>query len=400
MGRSLCSLPGFAPAGNTVGDLDTPTDSLPPPRVELESIDAAHAVLRLSGDWTVNSTGRPEPPLAASIRSAAEIGFDLTAVSAWDSTLIAWLFALVANCKARKINCQLTSLPDGVRKLLELAQAVPEHIDATPFGPPAGWVTRIGLALSRGWEAAQNITTFIGECALAVAALVRGRAQFRRADLLLFMQEAGAEALPINLLISFLVGLILAFVGAVQLEQFGASIYVANLVAVAMVREMGCIMSGIIMCGRTGAAYAAQLGTMKVNQEIDAFRTFRFDPIGFLVLPRMIALFLMMPILTIFSNLAGIAGGVLIGIGMLDLTFLEYWHQTVGSLTFNHCVTGFMKSFVFGLIVAITGCYNGMRCPNNAAGVGQATTTAVVAGITAIVVADAVFAVLFNIFKI
>lgn len=357
-------------------------------------------MLKLSGDWTVKTSGRPVPSLPDGISAGGEVSFDLKTVAAWDSTLIAWLFELLDLCETRKVRADLSTLPEGIRKTLELARAVPERTDAHPLPPPAGWVTRIGLSVGRGWEAAHHVSNFIGECVLAAWAMVRGRAQFRRRDLLLFMQEAGAEALPINLLISFLVGLILAFVGAVQLQQFGASVYVANLVAIAMVREMGAIMSGIIMCGRTGAAYAAQLGTMKVNQELDAFRTFRFNPIDFLVLPRMIALFLMMPILTIFANLAGIAGGVLIGIGMLDLTLLEYWNQTVSSLTFNHCVAGFMKSFVFGLIVAITGCYNGMRCPNNAAGVGQAATTAVVAGITSIVVADAVFAVLFNIFKI
>ncbi len=374
--------------------------SPPPPRVDLETRDPGRPLLRLSGDWTVKSSGRPSPALPESVAPKAGLGFDLQGVSTWDSTLIAWLFELLDLCETRQVRAELSTLPEGIRKTLELALAVPERTDAHPLPPPAGWVTRIGLSVGRGWEAAHHVSNFIGECLLAAWAMVRGRAQFRRRDLLLFMQEAGAEALPINLLISFLVGLILAFVGAVQLQQFGASIYVANLVAIAMVREMGGIMSGIIMCGRTGAAYAAQLGTMKVNQELDAYRTFRFNPIDFLVLPRMLALFLMMPILTIFANLAGIAGGVLIGIGMLDLTLLEYWNQTVSSLTFNHCAAGFMKSFVFGLIVAITGCYNGMRCSNNAAGVGQAATTAVVAGITAIVVADAVFAVLFNIFKI
>lgn len=398
--RCLCVLRAFATAGNTRCALEASPASPLPPRVEFETRDPGRAVLKLGGDWTVRSSGRTAPTLPDGVAPNAGLAFDLKGVSAWDSTLIAWLFALLDLCDERQVRADLASLPDGVRKTLELARAVPERTDAQPLPPPAGWVTRIGLSVGRGWEAAHHISNFVGECTLAAWALVRGKAQFRRRDLLLFMQEAGAEALPINLLISFLVGLILAFVGAVQLEQFGASIYVANLVAIAMVREMGCIMSGIIMCGRTGAAYAAQLGTMKVNQEIDAFRTFLFNPIDFLVLPRMLALFLMMPLLTVFANLAGIAGGVLIGIGMLDLTLLEYWNQTVNALTFNHCIAGFMKSFVFGLIVAITGCYNGMRCPNNAAGVGQAATTAVVAGITAIVVADAVFAVLFNIFKI
>ncbi len=395
----LCSLPEFVPADNTARELDDPAQTRTSPEAAFELLDARHGVLRLRGDWAAASAGQPATSLPSSFPAGGEVRFDLQAVTKWDSSLLAWLFAFVTHSQTRQVNCDLTSLPAGIRKTLELALAVPERTDARPPGPPAGWVTRIGLSVARGWVATRNIAEFIGEAVLAAGRLIRGRAQFRRADFILFMQEAGAEALPINLLISFLVGLILAFVGAVQLQQFGASVYVANLVAIAMTREMGCLMSGIIMCGRTGAAYAAQLGTMKVNQEIDAYRTFRFNPVEFLVLPRMLALFLMMPLLTVFANLAGIIGGLLIGVGMLDLTLLEYWSQTVNALTFKHCAAGLMKSFVFGLIVAITGCYNGMRCPNNAAGVGQAATTAVVAGITAIVVADALFAVLFNIFK-
>jgi phospholipid/cholesterol/gamma-HCH transport system permease protein len=395
----LCSLREFVTGGKTARELDAPAQPPISPAAVFELLDARHGVLRLAGEWTAASHGPSVPALPASFPSGGEVRFDLQRVTKWDSSLLAWLFAFVTHSQTRRADCDLTSLPPGIRKTLELALAVPERTDARPPEPPAGWLARLGLSVARGWIATRNIAEFIGEVVLAAARLIRGRAQFRRQDLILFMQEAGAEALPINLLISFLVGLILAFVGAVQLQQFGASVYVANLVAIAMTREMGCLMSGIIMCGRTGAAYAAQLGTMKVNQEIDAYRTFRFNPVEFLVLPRMLALFLMMPLLTVFANLAGITGGLLIGVGMLDLTLLEYWNQTVRALTFNHCAAGLIKSFVFGLIVAITGCYNGMRCPNNAAGVGQAATTAVVAGITAIVVADALFAVLFNIFK-
>lgn len=396
---TLWSLPGFARSGNTRRELEATPASPPPPRVEFETRDPGRPVLRLAGHWTVHTTGRPEPTLPEALAAGGGLSFDLTAVQDWDSTLLAWLINLIELARARDVTCDLASLPEGIRKTLELALAVPEKTDTPHREPPRGIAARTGTAVIDAWVAVRNVTEFVGECTLAVGRLLRGKAQFRGRDLLLFMQEAGIEALGINLLISFLVGLILAFVGAVQLQQFGAAVYVANLVAIAMVREMGCIMSGIIMCGRTGAAYAAQLGTMKVNQEIDAYRTFRFSPIDFLVLPRMLALFLMMPLLTLFANLAGILGGMLIGIGMLELTFQEYWNQTLGALTFQHCAAGFMKSFVFGIIVAVTGCYNGIRCANNAAGVGQAATTAVVAGITAIVVADAAFAVMFNIFE-
>ena len=303
-------------------------------------------------------------------------------------------------CKQKQIGFDQASLPKGIRDTLELASAVPEQTDASREVRAVSLLERVGNSVIHYWQSVCDVTEFVGECVVALGKMLRGKAQFRRSDLLLFIQEAGAEALWISAMISFLVGLILAFVGAVQLQQFGASIYVASLVGIAMVREMGCIMTGIIMCGRTGASYAAQLGTMKVNQEIDAYRTFQFSPIEFLVIPRMLALFFMMPLLTAFANLAGIIGGTLIGVFMLDLTFLDYWNQTVKSLTWAHCSAGFIKSFVFGIIVAVSGCYNWMRCENNAAGVGQATTSAVVSGIMAIIVADAVFAVLFNIFGI
>jgi phospholipid/cholesterol/gamma-HCH transport system permease protein len=214
------------------------------------------------------------------------------------------------------------------------------------------------------------------------------------------MQEAGPEALGIVALINFLVGLIMAFVGAVQLEQFGASIYVADLVAIAMVREMGCLMTGIIMSGRTGAAFAAQLGTMKVNEELDAFKTFGISPIEFLVLPRIIALVVMMPLLCVFADAIGILGGGVVALGLLDVTMAEYAIRTVEAIELKAFLLGVFKGSVFGLIVALSGCLRGLQCGSNAAAVGQATTSAVVAGITSIIAADGVFAVLCHLLKI
>ncbi|HSH14686.1 MAG TPA: ABC transporter permease, partial [Verrucomicrobiae bacterium] len=235
-------MPEFVAADNTVRELDDPAQTRISPKAAFELLDARHGVLRLGGDWTAASHGQPVTSLPSSFPAGGEVRFDLQAVTKWDSSLLAWLFAFVSIGQSRKVNCDLNSLPAGIRKTLELALAVPERTNARPPGPPAGWVTRIGLSVSRGWIATRNIAEFIGETVLAAGRLIRGRAQFRRADFILFLQEAGAEALPINLLISFLVGLILAFVGAVQLQQFGASVYVANLVAIAMTREMGCLM--------------------------------------------------------------------------------------------------------------------------------------------------------------
>jgi phospholipid/cholesterol/gamma-HCH transport system permease protein len=222
----------------------------------------------------------------------------------------------------------------------------------------------------------------------------------RAQDLLLFVQECGAEALPIVTLISVLVGMILAFVGAVQLQKFGAQIYVADLVAIAMVREMGCIMTAIIMAGRTGSGFAAQLGTMKVTQEIDAFATLGIPPMDFLVLPRMLALVIMMPLLTIYSDVLGILGGGLVSVGMLDLTPFQYVNESRRILDAIDCATGIGKSFVFGALIAFAGCLRGMQCGNSSSAVGEAATSAVVTSIVLIVVADGIFAVVFNVLHI
>jgi phospholipid/cholesterol/gamma-HCH transport system permease protein len=210
------------------------------------------------------------------------------------------------------------------------------------------------------------------------------------------MQECGPQALGIVALINFLIGLILAFVGATQLTHFGASIYVADLVAIATVREMGCIMTGIILCGRTGAAFAAQLGTMKVNQEIEAFQTFGISPVEFLVLPRMLALIAMMPLLCLFADLISIAGGFLISTLMLNITPALYLHRTVEAITLTSFLLGLLKGTYFGVVIALTGCLRGIQCGSNAAAVGQATTSAVVTGITAIIASDGIFAVICN----
>jgi phospholipid/cholesterol/gamma-HCH transport system permease protein len=208
------------------------------------------------------------------------------------------------------------------------------------------------------------------------------------------MQQCGPQALGIVALINFLVGLILAFVGAVQLTQFGAALYVADLVAVAAVREMACIMTGIVICGRTGAAFAAQLGTMKVNQEIDAFATFGISPLEFLVLPRVLALVLMMPLLCLFADLICISGGFLVSSLMLHITPAYYLNRTVAAVTLTSFLLGVFKGAFFGVLVALTGCLRGMQCGTNAAAVGEATTKAVVTGITAIIAFDGLFAVI------
>ena len=206
----------------------------------------------------------------------------------------------------------------------------------------------------------------------------------------MIIQECGSQALPIVSLISVLVGLILAFVGAIQLSMFGAQIFVADLVGIAMVRVMGAIMTGIIMAGRTGAAFAAQLGTMQVNEEIDALKTMGISPMEFLVLPRMLALMLMMPLLCLYADLMGILGGMIVGVTMLDLSVMEYYQETKRALSLTNLWIGLFHSAVFGILVSLSGCLRGIQCGRSASAVGDATTSAVVTGIVSIVVATAI----------
>ena len=277
-----------------------------------------------------------------------------------------------------------------------LAEAVPER-QTGRAGAKASWLARIGVWATAGWAETTAGLAFLGEGLLAFGTLLRGRARFRMVDLLAVIQECGPRALGIVSLISFLIGLILGFVGAVQLQQFGASIFVANLVAIAMTREIGCIMTAIVMAGRTGAAFAAQLGTMNTNQEIDALSTMGISPMEFLVLPRMLALILMMPLLTIYSDLVGILGGAVVGVGMLGLGPTEYFEQTRGAVSLIDFFIGVGKSAVFGVLVALVGCLRGMQSGRSAAAVGLAATSAVVTSIVLIIVIDGIFAVILNV---
>jgi phospholipid/cholesterol/gamma-HCH transport system permease protein len=281
-----------------------------------------------------------------------------------------------------------------------LASAVPETEGARKGTDGGSWLARIGTGAIESFRTMADTIGFLGDAAIAFARLLVGRARFRRSDLWLVMQDCGARAFGIVSLISFLVGLILAYIGSVQLRAFGAHIYVADLVAVGMTREMGAIMTAIVMAGRTGAAFAAQLGTMEVNEEIDALRTMGVAPMEFLVLPRMLALALMMPLLVLYADLMGILGGALIGWGVLDLTLMEYVQQTVGAVGLNDFGIGLFKGAVFGILVAVAGCLRGMQCGRSASAVGQATTSAVVTGIVYIISADAIITVLCDVLSI
>ncbi len=316
-------------------------------------------------------------------------------ITEWDSTLLTFLRALQALTHPAGITVDSTALPEGVQRLLQLADKVPERKGARRATSTKPWLTRAGERTQRGLHDFHDSLRFLGELTQAFVAMLRGRARYRRSDLWAVIQECGPEALPIISLISLLVGMILAFLGSVQLKMFGAEIFIANAVAVGMVREMGALMTGVIMAGRTGAAFAARLGTMQVNEEVDALQTMGFSPMEFLVLPRALALILMMPLLSIYANVLGILGGAIVGILMLDLTPQQYYLQSIGSITLQAVMSGLIKSGVFGILVAISGCMQGIRCGRSASAVGEATTAAVVNAIVYIVVADSLISIVY-----
>lgn len=389
----------------------------PSPQADVDSSHAASdrpfAVLRsgdepggsvvdLGGCWRMQGEHPETEPLLAEIAKETalrHIVFDTHRLTHWDASLLAFLLKLKGLAEQRSVAVNGDGLPEGVRNLLRLAAAVPEKAGGKEQ-EAIHFLARVGSAALRGLCGARHLVVFVGEATIALMRFLRGRAQYRRVDLSLTIQSCGAEALPIVSLISFLVGLILAFVGAIQLQKFGAQIYVADLVGIAMAREMGAMMTAIIMAGRTGAAFAAQLGTMSVNEEIDALKTMGISPMEFLVLPRMVALALMMPLLCLYADLVGILGGAVVAVSMLDVSLSQYWHQTVEALTLTHFAVGLSKSAVFGVLIAVAGCLRGMQSGRSAAAVGDAATSAVVTAIVWIILTDAAFAVLTNILNV
>ena len=349
-------------------------------------------LVSLAGVWTI---GR-DLPSAEEVRNRMEsasfrqMAFETRDLTNWDSAFLTFLLKIREYAAQKKIQIMDEGLPQGARRLIALALAVPERKGARREAKRDPFLVRMGEEGLRFFRSAGEMVDFIGEAALAFLNLLRGRARFRGSDLVLFLQECGAEAFPIVSLISLLVGMILAFVAAIQLKLFGAQIFVADIVGIAMVRVMAAIMTGIIVAGRTGAAFAAQLGTMQVNEEIDALQTLGVPPMEFLVLPRMLALAVMMPLLCLYADLMGILGGMIVGVFMLDLSFAQYAHETALNMELTYFWVGLFHSFVFGILIALAGCLRGMQCGRSASEVGRAATSAVVTSIVSIVLATAI----------
>jgi len=370
---------------------------------EVNLLAAGELQVRLFGQWVLASGARSAAELSGRLGETprpTKISFDAREVGAWDNVLIDFLSKLETIAAERSIAVDLSGLPGGAQRLVALARAVPERTGARRTQQRPDLLTRVGRNSLSFFAMTADFVAFLGEALIGIGRMLVGRARLRRSDLMLAIEDCGPHALAIVALISFLVGLILAFVGAVQLQQFGAAIFVANLVGIAMVREMGAMMTAILMSGRTGAAFAANLGTMQVSDEVSALQTLGIPPMEFLVVPRIVALSLMMPLLTVFANIVGMLGGLLIGTSMLDISAIAYYNQTTGAVGIHDWAVGLVKAVLFGAVVAIVGCWRGMRCRRSAAAVGAVATSAVVLCIVLIIVIDATATVICTTLKI
>ena len=376
----------------------------PEPEFSLHMEGEGTAVLAVKGTWTMEHTLFPRVVQALDElcreRGVEHLQFDTRDLFSWDSRFVTVLLRLVTACHNRGIVFDLTGLPSGAMRLMDMATA-------RPPAEPAGKQTQSGFVqeivrqsffelVRRGLD----FFDFLGSTVKASLRFLFGLSSYRRRDLWVLIRECGVEALHIIALVNLLVGLILAFVGAVQLKRFGAEIYVADLVTIAVTREMGALMTGIIMAGRTGAAYAAHLGSMNVNEEIDALRTMGLSPTEFLVVPRIMALVCMMPLLCLYADFMGMLGGLSVAVGVLEIPLQQFLNQAEYAFSFVDLGLGLFKSVLFGLLVAMAGCFLGMQAERNAAGVGLAATSAVVTATVSIIAIDGLLAIICSILGI
>lgn len=348
-------------------------------------------VVQLTGDWKLTQAPPRFVPLVEDGAGADKVqivDFDTSDLDQWDSSLLAFLVQASDYCEAHEIEFREENLPEPVVRLLELARIVPER-EIAPEPEGGSLVARLGKKGLSGYEALMAAVTFVGEVGGGVVGVIGRRVRMRWRDFWVVVQSNSSGALPIVTLIAFLVGMIISFLGAVVLRRFGAGYFVSYLVGYGMLREMAALMTGIIMAGRTGAAFAAELGSMKITEEIDAFRTLGISPVNHLVLPRVLGLLVMMPFLTIYASFIGILGGLVVAMTVLDLSVTQFTGGLLAAVTLSDGLLGVFKGTVFGLIIGLAGCMKGMQTGSDAGAVGRAATSAVVLGITLIIGANA-----------
>jgi phospholipid/cholesterol/gamma-HCH transport system permease protein len=353
--------------------------------------DGAALVIELSGRWQLEDA----PPRFERVMSAEggngvrSLAFDADALQQWDSSLLIFLLQCMDYCEAHKLTLDTSGLPEQVTRLLTLARAVPDRV-VENIPPRLPFVARLGAAGVAVWDEAHAAVRFTGEVVDSFIRLLLRRYSFRWRQFWVVVQSNASGALPIVTLIALLVGVIIAFLGVVVLKRFGAGYYVSYLAGFGMLREMGALMTAIIMTGRTGAAFAAELGSMKITEEIDAYTTLGVSPIDHLVLPRMLGLFVMMPLLVLYADFVGILGGMLVAIALLDLSAVQFMGGLLTAVALSDALVGIFKAVIFGFIIGLAGCMKGMQTGTDAGAVGKSATSAVVMGITLIILTNAV----------
>lgn len=357
-------------------------------------LDGEVLELALSGQWRITES-RPSWETVLDGRSPKVVRVSVTESERWDSSLLLFLFEVEQWCVATGATFDARALPKKIRSLLE--QLMTSHGRSVPEDRSPSFLGIVGEATMELTHKVRTMLQFVGEVVIGVMRVWKRPGKFRWRDCLDEMLQCGAMALPIVSVISFLVGVTLAYTGALVLRQYGGDIYVADLIGMAVCREMGAVMTAVVLAGRTGAAFAATLGNMKANEEIDALETLGISPVDFLVLPRMLALAVMMPLLTLYADALGILGGMTVASAVLNIPPAAYWVEMGTIVGLSDVSVGVIKALSFGLIVGFSGCLRGLQAERSAAGVGRAATSAVVTSILLIVVADAVFAVLFNV---
>lgn len=331
----------------------------------------------------------------ASAAHLREVVLDFSHVNYLDSAAALTFIQLRQQLAGNDVSCKLVNISDDTKGIFSVIRdEALDHPLVASEESPSGFIHQIGqssLTISRDFV---NFVTFIGEILTAFAYTLRHPTSLRGRDVLFYVQRAGVDGLPIVGLIGLLIGLIMAFMSYLQLRQFGANIYVPSLVSFAIVKELGPLMTAILVAGRSGSAFAAEIGTMKVNEEVDALQTMGFDPVRFLAVPKVLATIIVVPILTIYADLFGIIGGMIIGVTSLDLTVNTYITQSIKTITVFDIVTSLIKAAVFAGLISAIGCQRGFMVRAGAQDVGKFTTSAVVAAIFLIVVADSIFAVM------
>jgi len=368
------------------------SDSPPQARAEA-SMEDGTLFIKLGGNWRITER-RPRWPDAVRNHRPTRIILRAEGLGSWDSSLALYLQAARTWGDANQAAWVLEGFPEAVEKLTATLSRKPIQ-PAKPQGLP-DLFTALGGTIFKFWAETKDLAQLVGDCVFSVGRFFRGHAQFRWRDCFYEMQQCGAMALPIVGLISFLVGVPLAYTGWIVVRQYGGDIWIADMVGLAVVREMGPMMAAIVLAGRTGAAYAATLGNMKANEEIDALETLGISPVQFLVLPRMFALTVMMPLLGLYANALGILGGMVVALGLMAIPPTAYWVEMQNIIDMSDIVVGVIKGGAFGFIVGLAGCLRGLQAEKSAAGVGRAATSAVVTALLLLIIADAIFAVLFN----